>query len=173
MNNLNKHYMKKLIVIFLLLCSGVIYFIGSGCTGDDGCSGKPISEISGPTVDNCATVPVPVSDFQAEVAQFYVGDTVKFRFTGSGMDEVPGSGRNCIFEWWFLGSAQGITLWFMSEDDKIKYHKYSEVGTTQVKLVCSNGCWFNTKVKTYTVTLRPGKDGKPDNPTEINTIIVE
>lgn len=162
--------MKKLIVLFLLLCSGVIYFIGSGCSGEDGCGTKPPDpEIAGPTVDNCSTFPVPVVAFQAVPAQFYVGDWVTFTFTGSGMDQ--GTSSENMFQWTFPGTIQGGGPYGIY--GRSHTVQYLEEGTFRVGLVATNRCWHARGGRTYTVTLRPGKDGKPDNPKEINTIIEE
>lgn len=143
--------MKKLIVLFLLLCSGVIYFIGSGCSGEDSCAAKPPGpEIAGPTVDDCSTVPVPVSDFTTAKTEYLVGETVNYTFTGTlGVPEDNG-----IRYKWVLPGAEADFIDLVEKNPSIHYNA---PGIYSAAVTVKNGCWSNKKIKLHYITIKaPG-----------------
>lgn len=139
--------MKKLIVLFLLLCSGVIYFIGSGCSGEDGCGTKPTEpEIAGPTVEECSWVTVPKADFTVDVNEYYVGQTVTYKFTGE-----KGNGKNTWLKWTLPGTAEGSYLLL---DETAISVVYPLAGSYTVSLKVFNSCWSDRKTMYHYVLIK-------------------
>jgi PKD repeat protein len=144
MNNLNKHYMKKFIVLFLLLCGGVIYFIGSACSGEDSCAGKEEGPVlSGPTVQDCACVTVPKADFTVDKNEYYVGQTVTYIFTGDKGNDNLGIAKNTFLEWTLPGTAEGTYSFLVETSVSVVYPL---PGSYTVSLNVRNACWSDRKI---------------------------
>ncbi len=147
--------MKKLIVVFVLLCSGVIYFIGSACTGEDGCGEEEdITEIEGPTLDDCSTVPVPVADFTPTKTEYLVGEMVTYTFTGT-LGVIPSEDDLISYMWDLPGSHSYGTDWGGSGPFSVYY---SAPGIYSASVRVYNGCyWSNKKIKIIYITIKaPG-----------------
>jgi hypothetical protein len=148
MNNLNKQYMKKLIVVFVLLCSGVIYFIGSGCSGDcDGKKEEPV--LSGPTVEECACVTVPKADFTVDKNEYYVGQTVTYIFTGDKGNST-GIAKDTFLEWTLPGTADSVYI-FLQETSVSVVYAYAGYYTVSLKVY--NPCWSDRKIMYHYVQI--------------------
>jgi PKD repeat protein len=140
MNNLKTHYMKKLIVLFLMVCSGAIYFIGSSCTGSQATD-------PGPSNNGCTFYTVPVADFTTETTEYFVGNIVHFTFTG----KVGGpDSRDITYLWNFPGA-------FNVGEEKYSMNpivQYKIAGTYSVGCTINNGCWSNKKSKSNYITIK-------------------
>jgi PKD repeat protein len=123
--------MKKLIIIFLLVISGAIYFIGSSCVGES----LEMQKSAGVTVDDCTTVAVPKVDFTVDKNEYYVGQTVAYKFTGD-----KGNARYTFFEWTLPGTADGFSV------DENPVVVYPLAGSYTVRLKVRNSCWADQKI---------------------------
>ena len=137
--------MKKLLLIFLLVCSGIIYTLESGCKKKDEAPAPNAYENTG-----CGGAPLPTCSIEASETETYTGNGIWFEAKGLSADVIK-----C--EWTFLGSAKGDQPIIGNSTGRY----WSSPGEYPVKLRVFNGCWWTTKHSTITVIALPrSKDGK-------------
>jgi len=134
--------MKKLIVLFLLACTGGIYFIGSGCQ-------EIINGMEGPDEAGCTLYSVPKADFTTSKTEYFVGDPVTFTYTGTTGAKDD---KNIVWDWTFHGPTYGDgPLGVNGRNPVVTFYS---PGTYYVKVTVKNPCWNNKKEKYNYITIK-------------------